>query len=84
MSLKMPEIDAGTIARRAEIIAAMRALLSDGAVITEEDRLRVYESDGLTAYRQLPLIVVLPDTRPRLRRTIRSVLHDPTQCGLPD
>ncbi len=62
MSLKMPEIDAGTIARRAEIVAAMRVFLPNGAVITEEDRLRVYESDGLTAYRQLPLIVVLPET----------------------
>ena len=62
MSLKMPEIDAGTIARRAEIIAAMRILLPEGSVITEEDSLRVYESDGLTAYRQLPLIVVLPET----------------------
>ena len=62
MSLKMPEIDAGTIARRAEIVAAMRVLMPEGSVITEGDSLRVYESDGLTAYRRLPLIVVLPET----------------------
>ena len=71
MSLKMPDIDAGTVARRAEIIAAMRDILPDAAVITEEDRLRVYESDGLTAYRQLPLIVVLPETTEQVARIMR-------------
>ena len=31
-------------------------------IIAEEEELRVYECDGLTAYRQLPMIVVLPET----------------------
>ena len=61
-----PEPDTGILGRRDEIIARMRQLvparpLGDG-VITDPDALRVYESDGLTAYRQLPLLVVLPET----------------------
>ncbi len=55
MSLKMPEIDAGMIARRPEIVAAMRVLLPEGSTSTEEDRLRVHKADGLTAYGELPL-----------------------------
>lgn len=60
--LKMPEPDQSVLARRKEIIAAMRAIVpASGAVIAEEDALRPYECDGLMAYRQLPMIVVLPD-----------------------
>jgi glycolate oxidase len=62
MSLKMPEPDAGVIARRAEIAAAMRAIVPGEGVIDQHDALRPYESDGLTAYRQVPLLVVLPET----------------------
>ena len=62
MSLKMPEPDRATLARRDEIIAAMRAIVPGEAVISTEAELRPYESDGLTAYRQPPMLVVLPET----------------------
>jgi glycolate oxidase len=62
MSLKMPEPDASVLARRAEIVAAMRAIVPGEGVIDQHDALRPYESDGLTAYRQVPLLVVLPET----------------------
>ena len=61
MSLKMPEPDQSVLARRAEIAAVLRAIVPDG-VIDDRDALRVYESDGLTAYRQPPMLVVLPRT----------------------
>ncbi len=61
MSLKMPAPDQSVLARRAEIAAALRAVVPDG-VIDDHDALRVYESDGLTAYRQPPMLVVLPRT----------------------
>jgi glycolate oxidase len=63
MSLKMPEPDATVIARRAQIAAALRAIVSGDGVIDNADALRVYESDGLSAYRQPPMLVVLPETR---------------------
>jgi len=40
-------------------------------VITEPERLRVYETDGLTAKRQLPWVVVLPGSVDEVRQIIR-------------
>jgi glycolate dehydrogenase FAD-linked subunit len=67
----MPRPNAAIMARRDEIIAAMRRILPYESVITEEDELRVYECDGLSAYRQLPLIVVLPETVPQVSAVLR-------------
>ena len=47
------------LTRQDEIAAALRAIVPDG-VISDASRLKAYESDGLTAYRQPPLVVVLP------------------------
>jgi len=62
MSLVMPEPDAATLARREEIVAALRAIVPGEGVIADAESLRPYESDGLTAYRQPPMVVVLPQT----------------------
>ena len=60
--LRMPEPNQNTLARRKDIIAAMRDIVpATGGVIVDEDQLRPYECDGLMAYRQLPMIVVLPE-----------------------
>ena len=60
--MKMPEPDAGVIARRGEIVQALRAIVPGDGVIEETAALRAYESDGLTAYRQPPMVAVLPET----------------------
>ena len=57
----MPAPDAGILARRLEIVAALRRCVPDG-VIVDETALRAYECDALAAYRQPPLAVVLPST----------------------
>ncbi len=62
MSLKMPAPDAEVLARRASIVAALRAFVPGEGVIASEREMRPYESDGLTAYRQMPMVVVLPGT----------------------
>ena len=56
----MPEPDARIIAERRGLIAALKRLVADDGVIEDEAALRVFECDGLSAYRQLPLAVVLP------------------------
>ncbi len=58
----MPAPDAELIARKAEILRALRRILPGDGVIGEADGLVAYESDGLSAYRQTPLAVVLPQT----------------------
>ncbi len=60
--MKMPEPDRAALAQREAVIACLREFLPAEAVITDQDELKVYESDGLTAYRQLPMIVALPET----------------------
>ncbi len=69
--LKMPEADRDVMARRAEIAAALREIVPGEGVITEEAERRAYESDGLTAYRQLPMIVVLPETTEQVSRILK-------------
>ncbi len=59
----MPIPDASVISRRAEIAAALRRRLPRGTVIDRAAGLSAFESDGLTAYRQQPLIAVLPADR---------------------
>jgi glycolate oxidase len=59
------------LARRAEIIAALQSMLPPEAVIHEALRLRPYETDGLSAYRQVPLAVVLPDTTEQVAAVMR-------------
>ncbi|WP_353226524.1 FAD-linked oxidase C-terminal domain-containing protein [Novosphingobium sp.] len=68
--LMMPPVDQAVVARRAAIAAALRAIVPDG-VIDHEDGLRAYESDGLTAYRQSPLVVVLPQTTAQVSHILR-------------
>lgn len=58
--IPMPMGDPAILARRAEIIAGLRAILPGEQVIESEDERRAYETDAFTAYRQLPLAVCLP------------------------
>jgi glycolate oxidase len=60
--MKMPAPDAATIARKGEIVRALSAIVPGEGVIGDEDGLVPFQSDGLSAYRQQPLAVVLPET----------------------
>lgn len=73
--MRMPEPDSEILARRAEIAEALRAIVPGEGVIVAEDELRAYESDGLTAYRQIPMIAVLPETTEQVSRILRYC-HD--------
>ncbi|MDP7391213.1 MAG: FAD-linked oxidase C-terminal domain-containing protein [Alphaproteobacteria bacterium] len=69
--LKMPDIDKDVMARRVEIATALREIVPGEGVITEETGRRAYETDGLTAYKQLPMIVVLPETTEQVSQVLR-------------
>ena len=60
--LTMPVPDAEVIARRADIAAALRRIVPGEGVVEAPVEMRAFETDGLTAYRQMPLVVVLPET----------------------
>ena len=58
--MEMPAPDDTVLHRRAEIVEALRQIVPGEGVIASEAERRAYESDGLTAYHQLPMVVVLP------------------------
>src|SRR5207253_4215002 len=70
VSLAMPAPDQAVLARRESIVAALRAIVPGEGVIAAEREMRPFESDGLTAYRQLPMVVVLPSTTEQVSRIL--------------
>ena len=66
----MPNPDQAVLERRDSIVAALKAIVPDG-VIDDVTSMRGYETDGLTIYRQLPLVVVLPRTTDQVARIMR-------------
>src|SRR5436190_269578 len=59
--MQMPPLDKDILRRRGEIVAALRAIVPGEGVIDDLDGMRPYECDALSAYRQMPLVVVLPE-----------------------
>src|SRR5246127_5630038 len=70
MAIMMPEADSAVLARRAEIVGALRAIVPGEGVIDSAAEMRAYESDGLTAYRQPPMVAVLPDTSEQVSKVL--------------
>ncbi len=68
--MQMPKPDASVLVRRGAIAEALRAIVPGEGVIDHPDELRVYESDALTAYRQPPMLVVLPESTDQVSRIL--------------
>jgi glycolate oxidase len=58
-------------ALRQSLAARLREFMPRSSVLTEEEDLRPYECDGLSAYRRLPWIVALPETVEQVGRLLR-------------
>ena len=69
--MKMPAPDDALIARKAEIVRALRRIVPGEGVVSEPAGLVPFESDGLSAYRQQPLVVVLPETTAQVSEILR-------------
>jgi glycolate oxidase len=54
-----------------ELVEEFLQFLPSQSVLSEAEELTPYECDGLTAYRQLPAAVVLPETEEQVRRILR-------------
>ncbi len=61
-----------SLARQREVVAALRAFMPEHAVLYREEETRPYECDGLSAYRQLPMVVALPETEDQVSRILRT------------
>jgi glycolate oxidase len=69
----------GSPARQAEVVAALRSCLPPAAILWNEEDTRPFECDGLSAYRELPMVVVLPDTEEQ----VRAILHTCRELQVP-
>ncbi|MCA7120927.1 MAG: FAD-binding protein [Acidibrevibacterium sp.] len=73
--IDLPAPNPATLAARERIVAGLRAILPETGVIAEPLRLKPYETDGLSAYRQTPLAVALPETTEQVAAVLRFC-HD--------
>ncbi|GJD50212.1 putative FAD-linked oxidoreductase [Methylobacterium crusticola] len=71
MAIAFPSPDPAILARRDAIVAGLRGLVAPEALVTSEDERRAFETDGLTAYRRMPLAVVLPSTTAEVSAVLR-------------
>ncbi len=71
-AIQFPAPDASILSRRAEIVAALARLVAPESLVTSEDELRAFETDALTAYRRMPLAVVLPSTTEEVAAVLRA------------
>ncbi len=59
------------LARRAFLIDGLSKLVPPASLITSEDERRPYETDAFTAYKRLPMIVVLPETTEQVSAVLK-------------
>ncbi len=71
MAIMMPASDQAVLDRRDAIVAALRAIVPGEGVIDSAAEMLPYESDGLMAYRQPPMVVVLPDTTEQVSKVLK-------------
>jgi glycolate oxidase len=75
MSIPFPQPDAAILSRRNEILAGLGRILPSEALIVTEDERRAFETDALTAYRKMPLAVVLPSSTAEVSAVLKYC-HD--------
>lgn len=73
--MQMPAPDETSLAQREALIDVFKAFLPEESVISSGVELRAYESDGLSAYRQPPMVAVLPETVEQVSRVL-AVCHE--------
>ncbi|MFA8384803.1 MAG: FAD-linked oxidase C-terminal domain-containing protein [Pelagibaca sp.] len=77
--MQMPQPSASVLSRKAQIVARLREVIPQDAVISDEMETRAYECDALTAYKCAPLAVVLPSST----EEVAAVLKACHQMGVP-
>ena len=61
-SLQMPKVDNSILSKRDQIVSDVEKIVDPKNVLSHIDEIKPYETDALAAYKQVPLMVVLPET----------------------
>ncbi len=73
--MQMPQPDSTVLAAKPELVARLRAVLPEGAVIDDAMETRAYECDALTAYKCAPLVAILPGTTAEVSAALK-ICHE--------
>src|SRR5512143_495254 len=65
------DTEVGSSLDKAELLRRLHAILPAASLLHDPEELRPYECDGLSAYRQLPLVVALPDSEAQVCDILR-------------
>ena len=65
--------------KKQQFLSALKKIISTDYILDKEEELRPYECDGLSAYRQLPMLVVLPASI----NEIQAIVHLCQQSDIP-
>jgi glycolate oxidase len=66
----LPPTDAKIVARRAQIVAGLKAIVPDG-VVADKSGLSTFDTDAFSAYHQMPLVCVLPANREQVSEILK-------------
>src|SRR3990170_997350 len=69
MNMRADGIDAN---RQAEVVAALARALPAARLLHQLEDTRPYECDGLSAYRELPMVVALPENEAEVQAVLRA------------
>ncbi|MDP2240664.1 MAG: FAD-linked oxidase C-terminal domain-containing protein [Burkholderiales bacterium] len=58
--------------RQQAVARALRVFLPEPAVLFEHEDVKPYECDGLSAYRQVPMVVALPENEQQVQRILQT------------
>ena len=73
--MDMPQPKPDVLARKANVLARLRQVLPEDAIIADPAETRAYECDALTAYKCAPMIAVLPSSTQEVSDILR-ICHD--------
>jgi len=74
MTLQMPQADELVLNNKENIILDLKKISSN--VLFENEEITPYETDGLTAYKQKPIAVVLPETTDEVSKVLKYCFNN--------
>ena len=69
--LVLPKIDKSTIHKKDYIVKSLQKITNTNNVLSHGDEVKPYETDALAAYKQTPLVVVLPENTKEVSKILK-------------
>ena len=70
-SLQMPKVEKSIISNKEKIVTDISKIIKRDNILSHDDETKPYETDALAAYKQAPLVVVLPETVEQVSKILK-------------